>query len=73
MGEDVARTVFQVAVSLRRVVLEELQDQILCVGIERWPAYRCRSCTDLFVEDDMARIGFVERWKPREHLEDEHA
>ena len=73
MRKHVAGTVLEVAVALRRVVLEKLQDQIRRVFVERRPADRGGSRADLLVEHDVARVRLVEGREPREHLEDEHS
>ena len=70
--EDVAGAVLQIAVALRRVVLEELENQICRVLVERRPADRRRALADLLVQHDVARVWLVERRQAREHLEYEH-
>lgn len=63
----------QVAVTLRRIVLHELQNQVRRKRVERRPTDAHRALRNLLVQYDMARVRLVERRQPRQHLEDEYA
>ena len=74
MREDISSAIPHVAVSLRRIGLHQLENQVAGSWVEeRRPLNDTWTFRDLAVQRHGADLRFVEGWLSIEHLENQHA
>lgn len=73
MRKNIPSAVMQISVTLRRVALHELENEIGGWGAEGRPADETRPSSNFFVEDGVVTIGVMIGWETRKHFEDEDA